>query len=89
MNEGQTCKVPARKPNKKLGWLAALGIGACGVLCCGLAPILFAAGAGLGLSSLLAWGKKFDVLLLGIGAAVVLFALWWKYLRNRFGQEKS
>ena len=83
MNEGQACKVPARKPNRKPGWLAIFGLGACGVLCCGLAPILFAAGAGFGLSSILAWGKKYDMLLLGIGGIVVLFALWWKYGRAR------
>lgn len=83
MNEGQTCKVPSKKPGKKVGFWAALGIGACGILCCGLAPILFAAGAGFGLSSILAWGQKFDVLLMGMGAAVILFGLWWKYGRNR------
>lgn len=83
MNEGPACKVPTKKPARALGWLAIFGVGACGVLCCGLAPILFAAGAGFGLSSILAWGKKYDLLLLGIGVIVVLFALWWKFRSNR------
>ncbi|GGJ46923.1 hypothetical protein [Deinococcus roseus] len=83
MNEGQTCKVPSKKPSKALGWLGIVGVGACGILCCGLAPILFAAGAGFGLSSLLAWGKKYDMLLLGIGVVVVLFGGWWRLRRNR------
>lgn len=83
MNEGPSCKVPTRKPSRALRWLTLLGFGACGILCCGLAPILFAAGAGFGLSSMIAWGKKYDLLLLGISGVVVLFALWWKYGRTR------
>ncbi|GEM45489.1 hypothetical protein [Deinococcus cellulosilyticus] len=83
MNEGPACKVPPHKPGKLLGWLGILGVGACGILCCGLAPVLFAAGAGFGLSSLLAWGRKYDLVLLFIGVVVVLFALWWRSRRQR------
>lgn len=83
MNEGQACNVPPLKPHRKPGWLAALGIGACGILCCGLAPFLLTAGAGFGLGSILTWGKKYHVLLLTIGVTVVLLGLWWKYRRHR------
>lgn len=81
MNEGASCKIPPKKAPSRKGWWVVL-FGACGVLCCGLAPLLLTTGAGLGLGGLLAWGSKFEGWILAAALLTVLLGVWFRWKRN-------